>query len=68
MLDSAAAAAGTWTCSGRRQPGWIITRRQDHPHRVSSVVRARRSGDQRRYRKGSERQPSAWLQFQVGRG
>ena len=50
MLVAAAAAAGggTWTDSGLHQPGCIIFRQQDHPHRLSRVVRARWRSHQRR--------------------
>ena len=63
MLDAAAAAAadGTWTDSVLHQPGCIITRQQDHPHRISCLARTRRRSHQCRHRKGPERQPPAWI-------
>ena len=64
MLVAAAAAAaggGTWTDSALHQPGCIITRQQNYPHRLSYVACTGRRSDQRRYRKSSERQPSAWI-------
>ena len=63
MLDAAAAAAaaGTRTDSDLHQPGCIITRQQNYPHRLSYVACTGRRSDQRRYRKSSERQPSAWI-------
>jgi len=63
MLDAAAAAADTWTQSVGRQPGWLITRRQHHPDRVSCILRARRRSYQRRHRTGSGRRTSDWIQF-----
>jgi len=38
MLDAAAAAADTWTESAGHPPGWLTTRRQDHPDRVSLAI------------------------------
>jgi len=38
MLDAAAAAADTWAQSAGRQPDWLITCRQDHPHWVSLAI------------------------------
>ena len=33
-----ATAAATWTDSARREPGWLITGRQDHPNRLSHAI------------------------------
>jgi len=50
MLDTAVAAAGTLSDSGRHQPGWLITRRQDDPHRVSCGEEGKSRSHQCRHR------------------
>jgi len=35
MVVAAASAADIWTHPARRQPVWLITRRQDHPYWIS---------------------------------
>jgi len=69
MLDTAAAAAaaaaGTWTDSAPHQPCWLITRQQDHPHRVSDAGREKRRSHQRRHWTSPEWGSSTRLQFQV---
>ena len=66
MLDTAAAAAaddagGTWTDSDNDKPGWSITGRQDHPHRLSDGVHGQRRSHQFSDRRSSQRRPSPRL-------
>ena len=57
VVVAAASAADTWTAPSRRQPGWLTTRRQDHPYWIPHVKRKQSRRNYRCHRTSSARGP-----------